>query len=111
MPADLLPSSLPTVRRGGVYRNGAWWVTGHCMNCGVEGGSVPETGEIYFVCELCSEKWQAEFDTKLVPDEVFAALVIEEQLERDGRVLSPLEQIDQLTDPNSYLSILARSRP
>ena len=96
-------------------RAGVEYLPTFCLNCGKEAPQLIPAGKhntMYYLCDDgCAEKWQREFDATLIPDEAFQALVIQEQLEREGRVLSASEQVEALKSSDHYLSVLARSRP
>lgn len=113
--SDLLPSSVPREIKRTIAHRGVEWCPIFCANCGGDGGLVPEESVrdskfAFYLCDPCAEKWTPLADTMLVPDEVFWAKVNDAQIEKYGRVLQPYEQIDELKNPASLLSKLARDR-
>jgi hypothetical protein len=112
---ELMPSSLPIVSRQVVFRGAIPHVQVFCASCACGGPFIPEVMReqkvfVCYLCEPCAEKWSPMLDTLLVPDEVFWARVKAEQLEREGRELTPLEIYEALKNSDHYLSKLARSR-
>ena len=65
----------------------------------------------FYLCAPCAEVWSPMAGTMLVPDEVFWQRVKDEQIAREGRELTADEVRIALTDPNHYLSMLAKDRP
>lgn len=111
--ADMLPTSVARELRGRVMRRGVPWVPIFCANCGCDGGFVPEAAcdFAFYLCEPCAEKWSPLAGTMLVPDEVFWRKLNDAQLERYGRHLSVPELLNQLANPESMISKLAKDRP
>ncbi len=112
--ADLLPTSSCKVTRNVVIRGGMAWAPIFCANCGKDGGLVPDFPEVkanaFYLCVPCAEVWSPLVDTMMVSDEVFWQKMIAAQVEADGRVLTPLEQIEALKNSDHYLTKLARER-
>jgi hypothetical protein len=69
------------------------WVPIYCANCGKANGFVPEENMdfVCWLCDPCAERWGPELALAMIPDEIFWQKVHYEQLEKYGRVLSPLE--------------------
>lgn len=115
--ADILPdarASTVLTSKGGRMGRFGWEVPIHCVNCGKSGGFVPEdhVTHVFYLCDdPCFKKYGQVAGTMLVPDEVFWARVRDAQLEKYGRLLTPLEIVAQLGDPDSLLSQLVRDRP
>lgn len=112
---ELLPSSVPKVIRGVRFKDGIAMVPIYCANCGSDGGFVPEAAVLckqfaFYLCEPCAEKWSPLVDTLCVPDEVVWELAKQEQLEREGRELTPAEIVEALKDEGHYLSKIAKER-
>ena len=87
-----------------------------CANCGASGGFVPEENMTFafYLCNEqqngCFEKYGIPAHALAIPDQVFWQKVKEAQLEKYGRELTSKEVIQYLADPNSLMSVLARSR-
>ena len=64
----------------------------------------------FWLCNGCAEKHGNIPGTFMVPDEVYWQRVKDAQLERYGRELDATEVLDQLRDPESMISKLARER-
>jgi hypothetical protein len=122
---DILPSSVTKVIRDG--KSGIFdltgemieWVPVFCASCGVGGMRVPlvqiaSGGFVAWFCEAaqnnCAERYRDQTMFAKIPDEVFWAKVKQAQLESYGRELFAHEIEDQLHDPNSLMSKLARER-
>ena len=110
---DILPDSRPRERHRARFMNGTYWIPIFCANCGADGGFVPEENcnFAFFLCTPCCEQWGSLAGTYAVPEEVFWAKVREAQLEKYGRLLNPLEQIEALKDEHHILAKLAREGP
>lgn len=123
--ADILPSSVPKVIRGGkpgifdLTGETLEWIPVFCASCGVGGMRVPlvqvlSGGFVAWFCEAaqnnCAERYREQTMFAVIPDEIFFRKVQEAQLDKYGRELMPWEIVDQLHDPNSLMSQLARER-
>jgi hypothetical protein len=111
--ATLLQDSRARETRAGVYRAGRWHVPVFCGSCGKDDGQmVPEDAcdFAFYLCEPCAETYGALDGVEMIPDEVWFARIRDAQLEEYGRELSLIEQIDELANPDSALSKLARDR-
>lgn len=99
----ILPDSRLRDRNKGVVRGTVEgfgcinWTPIYCADCGKFYGWVP-TDNCDFVCWLCdtpnggcSAKHGAEYGLAFMPNEVFWEKVKWEQLEKHGRLLSPVE--------------------
>lgn len=91
---------------------GWWWVPIFCANCGQDGGLVPEqtTSGAFYLCDPCEAAYGTIPGMAVMPDEVFWQRVQDETMEHYGRLLTPQETMEQLADPASLLSRLARDR-
>lgn len=111
---DILPASTAKTvltPKGSKLIAGQWWQPLYCANCGKHCGRVPEdSGHAFYLCDPCFRVHGTVAGTMVVPDEVFWATVREAQLEKYGRELTTAEMAAQLTDPDSFLSKLARDR-
>ena len=118
---DLLPSSVARETRDVVFGEHDFadgkigWILVYCASCSKSGPRVPEVsiqsgGFVCWLCDDCAPKVRDETMFALVPDEVFFAKVEAAQLEKYGRTLELHEVVDQLGDPNSLCSKLARER-
>ena len=111
MPVDLYPSSIPKVTRGLIYHLGINWKPIYCANCGVDAGLIPEDATCAFsLCDDCGQVHGVPPGMMQLPDEAHWSKVNDAQLEKYGRVLDPLEQLDELRDPDSMLSKLVRDK-
>lgn len=110
--AELLPDSRMKQPGGSVRRPDGWWQPIFCANCGVSGGLVPEENMTYafYLCPPCGEKYGAMAHFYMMPDDVFFQKVSEEQLDRYGRFLNPVELLRALEDADHPLAKLARDR-
>jgi hypothetical protein len=115
--ADLLPDcrlkSPKHVMRG--YFPGVGvinWVPVYCANCGKLGKMCPEENMtfMFWMCDPCYEKCGNITGAMMVPDEVYFEKVKQAQLEKYGRILSPPEIVNELSDESSMLSKLAKDR-
>jgi cytochrome c553 len=87
------------------------WVPAFCANCGrKEGRVVLNDASVFVLCNLCHETHGRVAGQMAMPEEVYYARVAEAQQEKYGRQLSAFEQAKQLTEHDSFLSKLARSR-
>ena len=113
--ASILPSSVARDIKGDVYRNGVKWIPIYCANCGCDGGYVPEPSKdfAFFLCDEnqknCAAAWSPLVDHMIVPQEKFWEVARQEQLERLGREMTPVEVCDAIRDPNHWLHSLLRS--
>jgi len=110
---ELLPNSIPRVRRNEVPRvfGQAAATPLFCANCGVNGGYVPaDTGHAFYLCPPCAERLPPIPGTVGIPDEVFFQQVWEEQLETWGRAATETELLQALDDSSSTISKLGRDR-
>ena len=64
----------------------------------------------FYLCEPCAETHGDLAGVEMIPDEVWFARIRDAQLEEYGRELSLIEQVDELANPDSALSKLARDR-
>ena len=80
-PKDLIPSKV------------GYWTPLDCASCGNSGGMVPEENcnFAFWLCKDCFEKYGEIAGTLVVPDQVFWQKAKEEQLEKYGRLLDPVE--------------------
>lgn len=89
---NVLPDSRAKVTRGRVFADGTTWVPVFCGNCGKEGGLVTESATFAFwICTPCEKKNGEITSLMRVPDQVFYENLMNEQLEKHGRLLSPEE--------------------
>lgn len=114
---NILPESRARHRskgaKGAVERNGVWWEPVYCANCGRKIGIVPEENitSTFFLCDKrCADSWATVAGTMVEPDVLFFQRVADEQFERYGRLLGPLELLKALDDVNHPLSRLVRER-
>lgn len=113
--ASVLPSSVAREIKGDRVRNGVKEIPIFCANCGVDGGWVPEPSKdfAFFLCDDnqngCSAKWSPMVDFMVVPQEKFWEVARQEQLERLGREMTPVEIANAVKDPNHWLHSLLRS--
>lgn len=113
---EILPDSrMPTVvtARGAVNSKLGWWQPIYCANCGKPGGFVPEENMTYafYLCDdPCATQYGEIASTMCIPDDVFYAKVAELQTEKYGRMLSPVEMVSELDNPDSSLSRMAQQR-
>lgn len=114
-----MPDVLPDTRgryavtpKGSVLIGCMWWEPVFCANCGTEGPKVPEEHMTFafWLCNSCFDRWGEIAGTMAMPDEVFGRELVAAQEERYGRVLTLEEQDVELSNPDSLLSTLARSR-
>ena len=108
---ERLPSSIPRVTRGEVLRKGLLWVQTYCCNCACEGPMAVKGSFAHWMCVPCHEKYGAAADGLFVADEVYFERVKQAQLEQFGRELTHVEILQQLDDPDSQLSKLAKDNP
>lgn len=112
--AEVLPSStLHDTTRGVVIDSiGVKHIPIFCANCGKSGGFVPEPSKdfAFYLCDSpCGEKWQHLMGYMAVPQEAFWAIARAEQMERLGHLMSEIEILEALRDPNHWLHTLLRS--
>lgn len=69
------------------------WIPVFCASCAKPFGYVPEENInfAFWLCNDCSEKYGDQAGLCKMPDEVFWQKVQEEQLEKHGRLLTPIE--------------------
>lgn len=114
---DVVPNSVTRERRGVVVRAGVPWVPIFCAGCGVDGGMVPEesidsgTGWVCYLCDECATKYGDQAGFMVVPDMIWAEKFNNALIEKYGRLLTEVELLEQLRDPNSLVTKLARERP
>ena len=112
---DILPICTAREVRGRIQIDGVWCIPLYCMNChkqhGYRNEPGPESGYVGYLCDPCAEKWSPLVGTMLIPDEAFAQVATAEQLETYGRILSPREQAEAISDPSTSLAKLVRDRP
>jgi len=96
-----------------VLSGGHTYVPLFCGNCGIKGGHVIRARQnfAFWLCNTCSAKWEPMVGVSLIPDEVVWEQIREAQLEDYGRLLTPQEVAESLSDGNSILSKLARDLP
>ena len=97
-----------------VYRAGQTWIPVFCASCGRDDGQmIPEANRdfAFYLCELCAERHGSLDGVEMIPDAVWFERVKNAQIEEHGRELQPRELADQLSNPDSPLSLLARDRP
>jgi ribosomal protein L24E len=107
---DILPDSRARVLRGVVHSHGIQYEPIFCGNCAAQGGYVVvgKHNFAFWLCSKCEEKHGEVAGLMKIPDEVFWAKVNDAMKEEHGRVLTPLEQVEQLLDDHSPLAKLAR---
>lgn len=86
------------------------WTPVFCANCGKPYGFVPtETVDFCcWLCDPCADKWGPQYGLALMPDEVFQAKVRQEMIEKHGRVLNTIQEIQAATETDCALSKLLR---
>lgn len=97
---QLLPDSRLADRSKGLKLiAGTWWSPVFCANCTKPYGWVPEENCLFAVwlCDDCADKWTPLTGTLAMPDEVFWARVVLEQIERYGHLL-PEQELLRLRD-------------
>ena len=69
------------------------WVPIFCASCSKPNGYVPEENITFafWLCNVCSERYGDQAGLMKIPDEIFWQQVREEQLEKYGRLLTPIE--------------------
>jgi hypothetical protein len=89
-----------------------FWVPVFCASCGADGGLCPEENMtfMFFLCTRCYGLYGDIAGTYAMPDEIFFARVRELEAQTFGRSLTLEEQIEQLRNPDSAHSKLARDR-
>jgi hypothetical protein len=121
---EILPNSVTRERCGEVWLadaagGGKWMTWVYCGSCSLKSPHMfsrdeidPENGTfVSWLCDDCFAKHGAPFGCMVLPDEVFwRETLIPAQQEAYGRQLEPHEIEDQLRDPNSLMSKLARHR-
>lgn len=110
---DVLPACVTREVRNRITIHGVVNVPVYCMNCHRHHGYCPERdastpGYVGYLCDACAEKWSPVVGASLVPDEVHALRAANAMREDYGRVLTPNEQVSELADVNSKLSLLVR---
>lgn len=109
MAIEIYPACVTKVTRGLVYARGINWKPVYCANCGCDAGLIPEHGTCAFVlCDDCGQKHGVPAGMMHLPNEAHWSKCADAQVEKYGRILDPIEQLDQLSDPESMLSKLAR---
>lgn len=115
MSAVILPECRTKVATRGKFMHGTWCVPMYCGHCHVEGPMVPANATFTFwLCgpELNNCERHGEiYGLMAVPDEIFFGRVRDEMVASYGRVLTETEMLEELRNPNSKLSILAREAP
>jgi len=110
LPDSRLQRSDKTVYRAGVPHRPIF-----CANCGKSGGLVVEDSAYscfaFYLCDPCAEKYGQIDGMFMVPDDRFAELVKQEQLEKYGRLLTSDELSETLNDPSTSLAKLAKDKP
>lgn len=116
---EILPSSNMRVPTGTVFVRGVEHERLFCADCGVQSSywtpksaldDAPGTFNCW-ICEPCAEKRPLDLTKYVMPDEEFGRRAAAEMIEREGRVLSVLEQTIALDNPEHWLSKLAKDRP
>lgn len=109
---DILPDSRAKGGRGAILGPMGFMIPIFCASCGVQGGHCPEENMtfLYWTCNECTAKHGEVANTMVMPDEVFWEELKNAQLEKHGRFLSADEIVIELADPESLMSLLARSR-
>jgi hypothetical protein len=110
LPDSYLHRSDRTVERAGVPHKPIF-----CANCGKSGGLVVADSSYscfaFYLCEPCAETYGDIDGHFMVPDDVFAEKVKQEQLEKYGRLLTKHEFAEALNDPHTSLAKLAKEKP
>lgn len=99
--------------RDRVFRAGRWHVPVFCGSCHRDDGQmVPEDAcdFAFYLCEPCAETYGDLDGVEMIPDEVWFARIRDAQIDDYGRELTLIEQVDELSNPDSALSKLARDR-
>lgn len=112
---DVIPDSRLNATftpKGSVWKDGMWWQPLFCANCGMRCGIVPEEGMdfAFYLCPKCFEAHGTIAGTYAMPDDAYNARLRELQLEKHGRMLTPVELLIALDDVNNPLSRLGRER-
>lgn len=110
LPESRLRDRLKGVVRGlfmGVSIN---WCPVFCANCAKPHGYVPEENMTFafWLCDECAEKWGPHAGLMLMPDQVFWRKVMEEQLDKHGRLLTEKELQAAADSPCTALGKLIR---
>jgi hypothetical protein len=91
-----------------------YWAPCYCASCGKEGPLTPEGAlqehDAYWVCPRCFKQYGESTVMAVMPDEVFYQKCVDHQMNKYGRLLTPLEMHEKLQDPDSQESLLARER-
>lgn len=95
--------------------NPGWeWVYLFCGSCGADGGRVLKTHLpkefAYYICEDCLAKYGHVLGTYVEPDEVFRQKVVQAMEEEFGHSLTEPEILDELGNPSSTISKLAKEK-
>jgi hypothetical protein len=111
---DILPDSrlrAVVTHKPAVMEGSLEWVPAFCANCGKkEGRVILNDASVFVLCNLCHETHGQIAGQMAMPEEVYYATVVEAQQEKYGRTLTAFEQAVQLSEPDSFLSKLARAR-
>ena len=108
---DLLPDCRTRQVPAGIPRGVlGTWLPVYCANCGADGGMVPEEHctFLFYLCNACAETHGQIAGTLMMPDEVFYQRLLDAQLERYGRPLTPSEWGPIEADPSHPLHTLLR---
>lgn len=102
MSENVLPDCTTRERRGQVWTEMGWMVPIYCGNCGTPGGLVTERSLTFafWLCNPCYESGGSIDGTYVVPDAVFHRRMVDEQMEKYGRILTEPE-IKVVADANS----------
>jgi hypothetical protein len=86
------------------------WTPIFCANCGKPYGYVPTENCTFacWLCDPCADKWGTQYGLAFMPDEIFAANVVAEQMEKHGRGLTNEEVVAVEQSSCNSLSQLLR---
>lgn len=112
MANGILPDSRLKAPKAGAPDDPLWGqsVRIFCANCGHDGGFVPRHQFTFYLCQPCAETYGDIPGTLQLPEARWGEIVVDAMMNAYGRLLSPLEVHHQLHDPDSLMSMLARSQ-
>ncbi len=96
--------------RNSVNGPGGLWIPFYCANCGDEGGRCPEASMtfMFYLCNKCFQTYGEVAGVMMVPDQAFYDRVVNEQKEKHGRLLSPIELQQVVAEDSSALAKLLK---